>query len=287
MSPEVQGSGDTHSGGDFGPHGHHYAALARFGDIFDDLEHTRIANENRHRTLTQAGYGDTFEARLLAGIVEGIAKLEHEAELGLKKTLRAHPLGPWIKRTVGVGEKQGARLLAATGDPYWNAAAGRPRRGPAELWAYCGLHVLRVGDHSPRDTQLSAVADPGKTSDPGHGTFDAHTQSAGVAARRTKGQRANWSSLAKSRAYLVATSCIKQAHSPYREVYDKRKSNTEGKLHVAPCARCGPSGKPAQPGSTWSDGHRHADALRIVSKDILRDLWLESRAAHHSGIEDQ
>jgi hypothetical protein len=31
--------------------------------------------------------------------------------------MRAHPLGPWVKRTTGVGEKTGARLLAAIGDP--------------------------------------------------------------------------------------------------------------------------------------------------------------------------
>lgn len=34
----------------------------------------------------------------------------------------------------------------------------------------------------------------------------------------------------------------------------------------------------AAPGSPWSDAHRHADALRIVGKRFLIDLWVASRA---------
>jgi len=48
---------------------------------------------------------------------------------------------------------------------------------------------------------------------------------------------------------------------------------------VVPCVRCGPSGKPALPGSDWSAGHRHADALRVTAKEILKGLWLASRDA--------
>jgi hypothetical protein len=65
-----------------------------------------------------------------------------------------------------------------------------------------------------------------------------------------------------------------------RELYDQRKAATEGCVHATPCVRCGPAGKPAQPGTPWSDGHRHADALRIVSKTLLKDLWLAARDIH-------
>jgi hypothetical protein len=40
-------------------------------------------------------------------------------------------LDRWVKRTVGIGEKQGARLLAAIGDPA-------SRKMPSSLWQYCG-----------------------------------------------------------------------------------------------------------------------------------------------------
>lgn len=233
----------------FGPFHQDYLVLARYGDILDDLENTRMANANRYGALARAGAVGSAEANLLADLVEGLEHLEHQATLGLSKAMRRHPLGPWVKRTVGIGEKQGARLLAAIGDPYWNAAADRPRRGPAELWAYCGLHVLES---------------PG----------------GGVAARRQKGQRSNWNGLAKSRVWLIAGSCVKQVRSPYREVYDKRRAATLGRVHQVECVRCGPSGHPALPGSPWPKAHQHADALRVVGKAVLRDLWVESREAH-------
>ncbi len=88
------------------------------------------------------------------------------------------------------------------------------------------------------------------------------------------------------RVYLIAESCMKQRTSPYRATYDARKAHTEGKAHAVDCVRCGPAGKPALPGSPWSDGHRHADALRITSKTILRDLWREARRIHGTEMPD-
>src|SRR5690606_23278234 len=102
----------------------------------------------------------------------------------------------------------------------------RPRT-VSELWAYCGMHVID-----------------------------------GEGARRRKGQRANWSSEAKMRAYLIATSIIKQMPSPYRAVYDERRQVT------------------AVSRPDWSDGHSHNDALRVVAKRLLRDLWVEAKRIH-------
>jgi hypothetical protein len=66
------------------------------------------------------------------------------------------------------------------------------------------------------------------------------------------------------RAYLIATSCIKQARSPYRAVYDNRRAHT------------------ATTHPDWTAGHSHNDALRIVSKAILKDLWLAARDLHQA-----
>jgi hypothetical protein len=257
--------------------------LALAADVVDDLERTRIANENRLRQLTRdepdedgevRGFGlteDHPDVARLANIVDGLARLEHEATLNLQRAMRRHPLGPWVKAQKGVGEKQAARLLAAIGDPYWNYLHDRPRT-VSELWAYCGLHTLPVG-HTASDSH-TAVAD-GAAASSDQRTTDA--QRANVAARRKKGQRANWSSTAKMRAWNIAGSMLKAGN---RETYDKRKAATEGRAHATECVRCGPSGKPAQPGSPWSDAHRHADALRIVSKELLKQLWRAARDIH-------
>jgi len=249
--------------------------LALASVTLDDLEALRIAQENRYRSLTEHGtsengvewgYGldDNDPQVAQAGaIVESIKALEHTAALNLQRLMRKHPLGPWVKAQRGIGDKQAARLLGVIGDPYWHTAEDRPRT-VSELWAYCGLHTLPAR-HPSIDTQERTAG----------GEYN-------VAARRRKGQQSNWSDDAKKRAWLIATSCLK-AGGPYREVYDARRAATADRVHAVECVRCGPSGKPAQPGSPWSAGHQHADALRITSKAILRDLWREARRIHQEG----
>lgn len=254
-------------------------------DALDDLERTRIANENRVHQLTRTkvdkdgidrGFGldsGVPAVAALEAIVVGIAKLEHAAELQLKRTLRKHPLGPWVKSTVGVGEKQVARLLAAVGDPYWNTLHDRPRT-TAELRSYCGLRQ------------------------------DAD----GVAVTRKKGQKANWSATAKMRVYLVAKSCIRQLRqpcekptedrrwavhvdgcgcSPYRVIYDSGRVKYADAIHKVECKRCGPKGKPAVVGSELSDGHKEMRAIRLMERAILEDLWLAARDIHKATPADQ
>jgi hypothetical protein len=247
----------------------------------DDLESTRIANENRLRSLRDVyGLAGSSQEAEAAGLVEGLAKLEHQAELSLKRALRRHPLGPWVKRTVGVGEKQGARLLSAIGDPYWNSLHDRPRT-VSELWAYCGYHVIRTGqtNHDSQRAFVGAEQSPGGGDHP-QVADDTQPVVAGVAPARARGQKANWSAEAKSRAWLIACSCIKQAESPYRPVYDDGRAKYADALHPVDCRRCGPSRHPAPAGSPLSAGHQHARALRLVSKTILRDLWIEARSVH-------
>lgn len=268
------------------------AVLTILSDALDDLERTRIANENRLRQLTRTeadsdgeerGFGLSLEhpqVSRLAEIVTSMQKLEHEATLNLQKTMRTHPLGPWVARTKGVGEKQGARLISIIRDPYWNDLHDRPRL-VSELWAYCGLHVLPAAQSTP-DAQAGSGGGGSKPGDADLSPSGAHFGPVGVAPSRQRGVKANWSQDAKMRVYLVAASCIKQSSSPYRPIYDEARLKYETSIHQVPCKRCGPSGHPALPGSPLSKGHQHARAMRLVMKTILRDLWLESKELHEA-----
>jgi hypothetical protein len=278
-------------------------ALSLAADFLDDIERVKIANENRLRSLTRVGTdadgvdryigleADHPVVAQLAKMVESLAVVEHDAVLTLQRMVRKHPLGAWIKAQKGIGEKQGARLLASIGDPYWRPEIVREDgtvipEGPrtvSALWAYCGLHVLPAAGQASLGAQtLSAGGGDSSTGgDSGQAVVDAQTGRAGVAARRRKGQQANWSTKAKTRAYLIAESCLKQlvkpchtpadaltvhvddcSCSPYRLEYDHRKAHTS-------------VSRPE-----WTDGHRHADALRVASKAILRDLWRAGRDWH-------
>lgn len=253
--------------------------LALAADILDDAQDTRIANENRLRQLTRSeedsdgeerGFGldaahpDVAQVATLVQMFKcdstvvlslGFEKpkkergkpccIEHNAETNLTRSLRKHPLGPWVKAQKGIGEKQAARLLAVIGDPYVNMQTGEIRT-VSQLWAYCGHgDPNRKRAKGMSQAELFALGNP----------------------------------TAKSRVWLIACNVLK-AQGPLSEHYYDRKAKTEGREHATECKRCGPSGKPAQPGSPWSDAHRHADALRITGKEILRGLWLEAKRIH-------
>lgn len=246
--------------------------LALAADTLDDLERVKIASQNRLRSLTcdtpdadGVLRGSAMplahpEVARLAALVQMVEAAEHQAVLNLQRAMRSHPLGPWVKAQRGIGEKQAARLLAKIGDPCVNATAGTYRT-VSQLWAYCGLHVVAGGD-------------------PGQSNADTHTRPAGVAARRQKGQKANWSTDAKTRAWLIVQSCMKQLDascktdtgiaehvegcgcSPYRVVIDQRRQRT------------------AMTHPEWTPGHSLNDAMRVASKRLLRDLWREARRCH-------
>lgn len=193
------------------------SALRIAAGSLDDIEGLRKSIENQRRGLTAHNLLDAKAEKLIEAQLEHIKAMERAATLALKHAVRAHPLADWIKETPGISEKGIGRLLAAIGEPAYNAAADRPRRGPAELWAYCGYA-------------------PGQ--------------------KRKRGQKSNWNAEAKMRAFVVADSCIKTRQSPYRAVYDAARANWADR--------------------DTSDGHKHAHALRLVAKAILKDIFKQS-----------
>lgn len=232
-----------------------YLLLGFHGDMLDDFEEVRIRLENRRRTLlSEEDWGHGLspllpEIGVIDDSLERLSAIEHGIVLNLQRSMRQHPLGPWVKRTIGIGEKQAARLLGVIGDP-----ANRTTLG--QLNSYCGMAVVPyLGDQNPPDNHQLNVP--------------------GVAPHRAKGIKSNWNEKARSRLFVMAESCIKQSRSPYRKVYDEGRAKYADAVHAAPCARC-----KAEKGELLSLGHQHARAMRLVMKAILRDLWEEARKIH-------
>lgn len=235
--------------------------LGLTAESLNGVEALREASQNRLRALTRSevdkdgevrGLGLTIlDKRVLqaAEIVEDMLALEHRTVLMLQKSMKANPLNSWVSRQKGVGLKQGARLLASLGDPYWNTLHNRPRT-VSELWAYCGYSVV-----------------------------------GGAAQRRSKGVKSNWSPDAKMRVFLVAVSCMKKKDGHYGKIYDSAREQYAESTHTSDCVRCGPTGHPAKAGTPLSAGHQHARALRRVSKEILKDIWVEAKNFHESSTE--
>ncbi|QDH92317.1 hypothetical protein SEA_SPOOKY_50 [Gordonia phage Spooky] len=261
-------------------------------DVLDDLEKVRIANANRVRILTRneadsdgenRGFGlteDHPEVKKLILTVKALEAAEHDAILNLQRALRKHPLAAFQKRHKGLGEKQFARLIAVIGDPYWNDLHDRPRT-VSELWAYCGFHVLPAGGHSRSDPHCG-VAAAGSNSTPTANLLARNRGSSavGVAPKRARGQQSNWSEDARKRVWVIASAMPKFPGGHYEQVYRQAREKYADATHPTDCVRCGPAGKPALAGSDLSDGHKHARAVRIVAKELLKDMWRESKSIY-------
>jgi len=224
--------------------------LRLWAEMFDDAQKARIAQTNR---AERGGVDpDIYEPHL-----ERIRIAEHQCGLSMRRTYRRvvpAPIVAWQKASNGIGEHLLARLLGQIGDPVWatphhweGTGAARVlvtdppfQRTVGQLWQYCGHGA------SSRKTKGMSAADLAAMGNPS----------------------------TKMILHLLAEACMKTRSSPYRLVYEEQRTATTDKTHTVECVRCGPSGKPAAEGSPWSLGHQHAHALRIVGKEILRDLWI-------------
>ncbi|MCZ9634683.1 hypothetical protein [Rhodococcus sp. BH5] len=241
--------------------------LGMLATTVDDLEALKTASENRLRQLTRVGLDKDGEERGFGLddnhpsvktqriVLENITIAHDKSVLNLTRAMKAHPLGPWVKSQKGLGEKTVARLLASIGDPYWMVRhekqgdnlvviEDRPRT-VSELWAYCGL--------DPRN---------------------------GSARKRTKGELANWKGEAKMRCWNVVQPIIKCADSPYRKMYDELKESMQGAVYSEAYEGRMFKNKPIEVGQPLSKGHIEARVQRRLMKEILKDLWVESKRLH-------
>lgn len=226
--------------------------MLRFNvEALNDIETVRIAFENRYRSLTSVGVSENGH---LWG--QGLSPDSDEAKavakivsdlIAIEKTLTKG-----VEKTVRSGPLatyiKEAKGLGAKQVARLLAMIGDPYwhsaanrpRTVGELWAYCGLHVI-----------------------------DAR------APRHTKGQQGNWNNEARKRAWLIAKSVEKQRDGKYRDLYDATKAHYAGAVHMLDCAQC-----KAKAGEPMKPGHIQARALRRVAKEVLKDMWIASKAVH-------
>lgn len=141
----------------------------------------------------------------------------------------------WQKSTRGIGEHLLATLLGVIGHPVWT-----------ERFAWEGKrsdrHLVTLGMYERRVSDLWSYC--------GHGD---------PTRKRAKGMTAEdaaklGSPRAKTIVYLLACAQIKST-GYYRPVYDAARAKYADR-------------------EDWSDMHRHNASLRIVGKEILKDLWI-------------
>lgn len=222
--------------------------LRTLAESFEDAQKARIAIENRLRS-------GTVPAGPVADALDSLEHAEKKLGLAMRQNFRrtAPAVSAWVNETPGVGEHLTARLLGAIGDPL----IATPHRWEGEGED----RILVAGEPFVRNlAKLWAYC--------GHGDPNR---------RRRKGMTAEdafalGNPRAKMIVHLLAESAMKvtgaagRRRSPYRDVYDVGRARYEER-------------------EDWTDGHRHAAALRLVGKEILRDLWRISHADHEEALD--
>lgn len=235
--------------------------LGTLASTVSDLEDIRISLGNRLWSLTHdehdldgvlRAYGlpeDDPSVLALKELVEGAQALEKAAVKAMTKRMKEHVLYKWVEDNKGVGAKTAARLLNAIGDPYMR------EQYVEEKWQEYRLVI------KPRT--LSELW-----------SYCGYSVVNGKAPRRSKGEKINWNPEARTRVWIIAETSVK-CNGTYKPVYDEAKAHALATPHKEDCHRC-----KAKAGEPLSAGHAHARALRRVSKEILRDLWLLSKEWH-------
>lgn len=228
-----------------------YRTLGLLSETLSDLEEVRIRMENRLRSLTMLtseedgtlhGFGMDADEPMVQEYVKYVANMQEVEKQSIKVIQKALKNSP-LGAFVASQKGLGEKTVARL-----LGSIGDPYwhtvedrpRRVGELWAYCGMDVR-----------------------------------GGKAPRRTKGTQSNWNSEARKRVWLIAKSVEKQSSGKYRTIYDTSKLQYSMNPHTQDCAQCkAKAGEPLKP------GHAQARALRKVAKEVLKDLWLESRKMH-------
>ena len=154
-----------------------------------DIQKVRIMHSNRLALMVRDG------------LVISEGKAEQNYELALDPLLEAEKMlqkhfaefvrdlelwQSWLSLVRGIGPTLAAGLIAEIQD------VGRFDT-VSKLWAYLGLHVVQDEEQGM------------------------------IAARRKRGQKANWSTWGKTTCWKISDSFVKQ-RGAYRDVYDTRKA---------------------------------------------------------------
>lgn len=219
------------------PQGWDVLELRIAAEEFASRQQERLRSRNRMRLdWADGGYGDVFNARM-APVVEAMEKAEAAARLAMVRTYRltvTPAVREWQQTSLGIGEHTIARLLGIIGDPC--------------------VKIVHKWEGTGSDRSL-LVADPEWRTVSELWSYCGHGD---AARRKRKGMSADEAFMlgspgAKSTVWNIAVACIKVNRGPYREAYDEARTKYAER--------------------DWTDGHRHAAALRFTGKRILRDLW--------------
>lgn len=264
LGSSVHGGCDTHAPVDG------WLELRLWAEMFHDAQQQRIATVNR---AERGG----VDPDVYAPYTEALQTAEKVVRLQMircyRRTVPAE-IQTWVKATRGLDEPLMARLLGHLGHPriatphHWEGTgadrvlvADSPfERTVGQLWQYCGHGRPGRAQRGASAEDLAALGSPNLK-------MLVHLAAEGIVKAGVR----------KNEGATTFTPTNRHAISDLGQLYLDVRYATWDRPHTVACVRCGPAGKPAEPGSPWNAGHQQGDALRKIGKEILRDLWKVAR----------
>lgn len=241
-----------------------FLELRVFADSYYQLQQQRIQ-------INQRLQASAIPKEVVNEILESIQHSENMAKKAMQSAFRrAAPwVSEWLKteETVGIGPHLMARLLGVIGHPvvttphHWEGVGKQRRlvedpvmfRSISALWAYCGVRDHRIRRKKGASAEENAAA----------GNSDARmlVYLLSLSVIRQTGRVASEESIEQTApgtgdpVLVSKPSLCARSRSPYRDIYDLARLRYSVR-------------------EEWTAAHQHKAALRIVGKEILRDLWV-------------
>ena len=203
--------------------------------------------------LARKGEGDPSIVKVVrmtddAGAPADAERARHEREM--ETLARSLPVAPWVETVPGLGYLGLATIIAETGDLslYANVAKVWKRLGYAP---YNGLAGSSWKRPTWRNGNAALTAEEW-TENPFSGRRYSLIHVISVWLKNKQ-----WIGAAKT------DDGVGKPNGPYGEVYAERRART------------------AVTHADWSKQHSHMDALRVMMKEVLKDLWLQWNGVEH------
>jgi len=198
-------------------------------------------------TAARKGQGDARIITLVAATDQGrkpFDAIRKETEANMEGLARELPVFPWIKNVNGAAELGLATIVAEAGDlsNYPNIAKLWKRLGFAPYDGCAGSTWKRETWRPRALTKEEWIANP----------FSGERYALMIQIAQSLWFK-QWMGKAKT------GNGEGQPNGPYGEVYAARRKHT------------------ASTHPEWSKGHSHSDAIRIMMKAFLKDLWIQWR----------
>ncbi len=194
--------------------------------------------------------------------VEPLEKARGAVELEMRKVARKLPVAAWANDVKGFGELALAVVVAEAGDLSRYANEGK-------LWKRLGLAPYNGRAMSNWKSEFGRMGDAALTS-------KEWTDAKYAPRRRAEIYSCVGDPLSKHQLESVKKSGAPYGRpkGPYGEVYVRRREHTALTHPEMPMKN-----KKNPPEPHWTKGHQRGDAVRVMTKSLISDLWSEWRRA--------